>query len=327
LQNRIKIDETDAAILKTLLKESRTSFTEIAKNCKITVGAVRMRYKRLWKTGVINGEIMQVNPNSLGYKCICDIGITAAAENEQKIIDFLKSKNYITHVFGPFGKYTIGAKVALYDTQKLAGIIADIESNSYIKHADSLIWAEAVDIDHVENLVISPSMREHERIPAQQGAPANVAQVQIDEIDRKIAKILSEKSRMSFRKIAQQLGLSVKNVVQRYRKLRGNVLTLSSITVDLKKLGYNAMAHVLIKVANRSKTLEVRTQLLQIPNLLVAIRYIGSYDLFVLVALKDFEELFKVTEHIRRIQDIDVADVFVMKNFPAWPLNLFASLL
>ena len=34
LQNRINIDKIAAKILKTLPKESRTSFTEIAKDCK-----------------------------------------------------------------------------------------------------------------------------------------------------------------------------------------------------------------------------------------------------------------------------------------------------
>ncbi|MBN1358087.1 winged helix-turn-helix transcriptional regulator, partial [Candidatus Bathyarchaeota archaeon] len=79
-----KIDETDTKILKILFKESRTSFTEIARECKISVGAVRKRYKRLWKTGIINGEIMQVNPSSLGYKCIVNIGVTTARENENE---------------------------------------------------------------------------------------------------------------------------------------------------------------------------------------------------------------------------------------------------
>jgi len=52
----VKIDEIDAKILKILLSESRTSFTAIAEECKITVTAVRMRYKRLWRDGVINGK-------------------------------------------------------------------------------------------------------------------------------------------------------------------------------------------------------------------------------------------------------------------------------
>ncbi|MBM4400836.1 MAG: winged helix-turn-helix transcriptional regulator, partial [Crenarchaeota archaeon] len=98
MQKQTKIDEIDAKILRTLLKESRTSFTEIAKDCKISVGAVRMRYKRLWKEGVINGEVMLVNPHSLGYKYISDLGITTAVENEKEVIKFLTHKPYISQM-------------------------------------------------------------------------------------------------------------------------------------------------------------------------------------------------------------------------------------
>lgn len=87
------------------------------------------------------------------------------------------------------------------------------------------------------------------------------------------------------------------------------------------------MLRTLIKVANRIKTIGVRAKLLQILNLLLAIRYIGSCNLLSTLALADFEDLFKVTECIRRIHNIDVADVVVIKNMPRWLLNLFASLL
>jgi Lrp/AsnC family transcriptional regulator for asnA, asnC and gidA len=316
--------------LKKLLKESRTSFTEIAKKCKISVGAVRMRYKRLWKAGIIKGEMMLVNPHSLGYKYISDLGITTAIENENEVIEFLKNKPYISHIVGPLGKYNFWAKVALHDIQKLAGILEDLESNPYIKHVDALIWVEAINIEHAENLVIKPFTSENEQNPIQKIASTTnleETQIKIDEIDRKIAIILSQNSRTPFMKIAQQLGISTKNVIQKYKRLRGTVLTLSTIIVDLNKLGYNAMANLFVKVANRSKMPEIHAQMLQIPNLIVAIRLIGPYDLYATIVLADFEELFKVTEQIRRIQGIEKTETFLTPLVPVWPLNLFSSLL
>lgn len=90
MQENISADSIDAKILRVLLKESRTSFTEIAEECKISVSGARMRYNRLKKVGIISGEIMQVNPYSLGYKCVGDIGINTSAENEKTVIEFLK---------------------------------------------------------------------------------------------------------------------------------------------------------------------------------------------------------------------------------------------
>jgi DNA-binding Lrp family transcriptional regulator len=72
-----------------------------------------------------------------------------------------------------------------------------------------------------------------------------------------IAKILSQNSRAQFKKIAEQLNISTKTVINRYKRLRGHVLTLSTITVDLKKLGYNAIATLFMKAVNKSKILEM----------------------------------------------------------------------
>jgi Lrp/AsnC family transcriptional regulator for asnA, asnC and gidA len=329
LGNRIKIDDIDAKILKILLSESRTSFTDIAKECKLTVTAVRMRYKQLWKKDIINGEKMIINPHCLGYRHIADICITTAIENEKEVAKLLESKQYIAGLIGPFGHYNFIGKVALRDLNKLHEIIEDLESNRFIKHVDALIWAEAINIEFPQNLIIKPLSRENERKSNHRSALTNLDQVplEIDEIDRKIAKILSESSRTPFKKIAAQLGFSSKTVMQRYKKLRKNLLTLSTITLDLNKLGYNALANLYLKVSNRSKMPEIYSQLLQIPNLIVIIRLIGSYDLYCAVALEEFDKLFEVNEKIRRISGVETAETFLTKMPPSWPLNLFPSLI
>jgi len=331
LQKKTKIDETDAKILKTLLKESRTSFTEMAKDCRITVGAVRMRYKRLWKAGIIKGEMMLVNPHSLGYKYITDLGITTAIESEKEVEKFLTSKKYIAHMVGPFGKYNFWAKVALQDTQTLARILEDIGSNPHIKNVDAMIWVEAINIEYPENLVIKPLITKNEKSPVHRFSTSNAeetqTQIQIDETDRKIAMILSQHSRTPFRKIAEALGISTKNVIHRYQRLRKKVLTHSIIIVDPNKLGYQAMASVFVKAANRSKMPEIHAQMLQIPNLIVIIRLIGAYDLYAAIFLADFEDFFNVKEQIRRIQGIEKTDTILTPAPPVWPFNLFPSLL
>ncbi len=323
MHDRIKIDETDARILKMLLQDSRTSFTEIAKKCKISVGAVRMRYKELWKSGVINGEILQVNPHSLGYTCICNIGAITAIDDEREVIEFLQSKPYVSRVLRTFGKYNCGVIVALPNIEKLSEVIADLEVNPRVKHVDVFIWAESVGLDHPENLVIQHFTEK----TAHEHSPISLEVVPIDETDRQIAKMLVHNSRMPFRKVAEKLKISSKSVIQRYRRLRKSVLTFSTIAVDLKKLGYNAMAHIFIKVSNRSAMPEIYAQILQIPNLIVAIKCIGPYDLYVIVVLASFEELFKVNEYIRRIQKIEQADISLRPSFASWPLNMFTTLL
>ena len=321
------VDETDAKILRILLRESRTSFTDIAKSCGISVGAVRMRYAQLKENGVVTGETMQVSPHSLGYRYVSDLGIQTSADQEEAVLEFLKSKPYLSHTGGPFGKYNFWTKVVLHDMQELTGILADLESNPSIKHVDTFTWAEAVNLERVENLVISPLAFESPQKTLAVANSVSFTEIKLDEKDRYIAKILSSSSRTPFRKIASQLGISTKNVIQRYKRLRNKVLMYSTITVDLTKLGYSAWAHMLIKITNRSKVAEVCSKLLQVPNIIVLIRYIGPYDLYATLAVADFEQLFKSEERIRRIDGIEHADLYLSPIYPKWPLNLFPSLL
>lgn len=329
MADRIKIDEIDAKILRMLLLESRTSFTKIAQECKITVTAVRMRYKRLWKDGVINGEKMLINPHCLGYRHIIDLFIVNDVENDSEVAKFLESKPYISEVVGPFGKYNFFGKVALRNLNKLQEIIEDLESNHIIRHVDALIWAEAINVEYPQNLIIKPIdwANEQRNNRTQLVNDNDVASLEIEEIDRKIAKILSENSRTPFKKIAKELDVSSKTVIQRYKKLRRNLLTLSTVTLDLNKLGYKALASLYVKVSNRSKMLEICSQLLQIPNLIVIIRLIGAYDLYAAIALENFDKLFEVNEKIRRINGVERTEVILTPMCPSWPLNLFPSLL
>ena len=80
---RREIDEIDAKILKSLLTDSRTSFTELSKICNITIPAVKNRFNRLKKTGIITSEFMYINPFSLGYESISEIGIKTELSNKE----------------------------------------------------------------------------------------------------------------------------------------------------------------------------------------------------------------------------------------------------
>jgi len=323
MQKTKKLDEIDAKILQVLLGDSRTSFTTIAKDCKISVVAIRSRYQRLKKAGIIKGEIMLVNPYSLGYKCTVDLGIVTSVENEEEVIKFLRSKPYICGANGNFGRYNIQAFIVLHDIEKLLGILMEIEANPKVELIDSLIWAESVNMDHTENLVIKPLKQAKIFKPLE----INRHEEKLDETDRQIAAIFSRNARTPFRAVAKQLGISPKNVIQRYNRLKGKVLTKATISVSLDKIGFKSMAHLFIKISNRSKMQEIMAQIFKIPNMIIVIKLVGPYDVRALVAIHDFEDLFEVTETFRRIKGIEKADTYLYKTFPHWPVNLFAPLL
>jgi len=329
LNDQITIDATDEKILRTLMKESRTSFTKISKECNITVAAIRKRYNRLWKLGIINGEIMQVNPQSLGYNCVINIGIVTDNEDENKVIEFLKSKPYIIFVIGKlFERINIDANICLPEFHQLHEVLKEIEANPLIKKLIVRFWLKTSNLDYPENLVLTNSNNNIGIGYKQKPDIANPKKAEIDEIDRRIARILSQNSRIPFVKIAQELKISTKNVIQRYKKLKGSVLTLSTISIDLKKLGYNTMVHLRLEIPDKSQIHEIADKILKIPNVIAVIELVGGdYDLFPAIVLRDCSELFRLREQLSEIQGIKKTTVFLGEPYPAFPFNMFASLL
>lgn len=62
---------------------------------------------------------------------------------------------------------------------------------------------------------------------------------------------------------------------------------------------------------------EIYAQLLEVPNLIVIIKLIDSYDLYCAIAIEDFEKMFEVNERIRRISGIQTTEVVLTRMPPA----------
>ncbi|MDG6222439.1 MAG: AsnC family transcriptional regulator [Candidatus Bathyarchaeota archaeon] len=322
-----KIDEIDATILRNLLKEARTTFTEIAKECKISITGVRSRFLKLKKIGIINGAIMQVNPYSLGYDCMCDITMKTAPENDEKVKQFLRNKPYTKTILEQFGRQNIAIGVLLKSINELSGIMEDIGKCEHVKNVEPLIWTKPVHMDHPENLVIKPLNYKNNPEESISSKGENEKKIELDEMDIQIAKILISDARKPFRFIGKKLNIPTQTVIRKYDRLRKGVLTTSSITVNLQKLGYKAMARIFIKISNKSEERRIHSELLQIPNVIVAIRHVGIYNIRILIALEDFEDWFAVEEKIKKIDGITEMDISFDKAFTKWPLNIFANTL
>ena len=342
---RPKIDEVDVRILKTLLNDVRTSFAEIAKDCGMSTNAIRIRFKRLKKDGVIKGSIMQVNPKSLGYDCIALLNIQADANEETSVYDFIDKIPGIIQSFQPIGKYNILSFAALKSVDELAHTVEQINSHPCVIEVQECIWVDVVRMDHPENLVIEPfdaflhttELLSKDENPKPTITPPHVEEVveenhldesyELDKVDQSIISILSENARMSFRKIAKQLDISTQSVIKRYKRMRKEVLSHSSVTLDLRKIGYEGTAVFYIKTSHQHTISKVFDEILRVPNVIVAYKCLGMIDIVVAAPFKNFKQLLKVKQGISKIPGVKQIEVFIDKPFSSWPLNLFAHLL
>jgi Lrp/AsnC family transcriptional regulator for asnA, asnC and gidA len=154
LDDRTKIDEIDAKILKALLKNARTTYADIARECGVSSNSIRLRFERLQKTGIIKGSITQVNPKSLGYNYIAYIVVQAEATKRQYTYEWLKKTPNIIHITKLMGRYNLMIIVALTEVEELNKIVSYVKANPHVVNADFAIAWDLVKVDHHENLEI-----------------------------------------------------------------------------------------------------------------------------------------------------------------------------
>jgi len=289
---------------------------------------------------------MQINPKCWGYNCIGYLMIQADSNNIENVIEFLTNNSQILQTFQQIGKTNIHCLVTLPNIDELAHIIENVRKHPSIINVDAIIWIDITQMDHPENLVIEPfdgllhtsdlahNTADSKHMIKKYNVSSNVAREKIikencefDEIDQIILSMLSENSRIHFKKIAEQLGISTQSVSRRYNRLRKGVSPYSSITLDLRKLGYVGTALFLIKVSPEQDATKVFQEILKIPNVITAIRTLGNFDMFIAAPFSDYENTFKLNQSITGIPGVMQIELLWGKPFPEWPLNVFSKIL
>lgn len=136
----------------------------------------------------------------------------------------------------------------------------------------------------------------------------------MDKIDLAIVDKLTKDARTSFRKIAENLGVSPDTIISRYAALqKEGVIRGSTIVINPKKLGYQAMAvfmidispsHIVATESTPADSSLILDRLIQMPNIIVATKTVGDNDLLAIGVALDFEHLVKVRNDIESIPGV-----------------------
>jgi Lrp/AsnC family transcriptional regulator for asnA, asnC and gidA len=106
------LDELDLQILDILIKDSRTPFLEIARQCHVSGGTIHVRMKKMEDIGIIKGTKLIINTAKLGYDVCCFIGIYLDKSNSfNNVLEQLEAIREIVELHYTTGEYTIFIKV------------------------------------------------------------------------------------------------------------------------------------------------------------------------------------------------------------------------
>ncbi len=150
---QVKIDEIDTKILKTLLKDARTSFSDIAKDCGVSTNAIVKRFYKLKQSGVISGTSIRLNMKKFEYKFALWININIDANEVPYILEWFMKLPNILSCYQVVGKYDVHASVLTKSVEDIHQIRQMVKMQKGVKR----VWITA-SLDGIgcfpENLVI-----------------------------------------------------------------------------------------------------------------------------------------------------------------------------
>lgn len=115
---------------------------------------------------------------------------------------------------------------------------------------------------------------------------------EIDETDRRILRVMQADGSLSVTEIAERIGLSQSPCSRRISRLTENGIILGkTVTLDRKKLGFNAIILVRIKLSShgRKSFEQFQQAVLRIPEVQVVQLMLGDYDFNVRVVVRDMD--------------------------------------
>lgn len=127
----------------------------------------------------------------------------------------------------------------------------------------------------------------------------------IDELDRKILKIITRNARIPFKDVAEKCGVSRAAIHQRVQKMfDNNVITGSGYQVDPQALGYNLCVLIGVQLASGVMDDSVVAELEKIPEVVDEFYTLGAYSIMLRVYARDNKHLVQLLAKIHEINGI-----------------------
>lgn len=122
----LQIDELDKKILSMIMKNARTPFLEVARECNVSGAAIHQRVQRLVNIGVIKGSEFVVNPSKIGYMTCAYIGVfLKEASFFNDVVSQMQKIPQIVECHYTTGRYAIFIKIYAKSNEHMKYILSE----------------------------------------------------------------------------------------------------------------------------------------------------------------------------------------------------------
>jgi Lrp/AsnC family transcriptional regulator, regulator for asnA, asnC and gidA len=135
----------------------------------------------------------------------------------------------------------------------------------------------------------------------------------IDGLDEKILKLITQNARIPFLEVARECGVSGAAIHQRVQRLQNiGVISGSEFIINPEKLGYNTCAYMGIYLDKAKYHSQVAEELRKIPEIVECHYTTGQYAIFVKIQTKNNKHLKRIIdEKLQEIEGISRTETFI----------------
>ena len=137
----------------------------------------------------------------------------------------------------------------------------------------------------------------------------------LDELDKKILKLLQENGRYTHVEIARQLNIGHTRVRDHVIRMEeAGIITGYRPILNPKLLGYDIQAVIQIQRDTNGQIEAILPDLENIPNVVSLVHPLGNIDGLITVWAKNIDELAQIIDRINEIPDIVRTETLVILN-------------
>ena len=138
--------------------------------------------------------------------------------------------------------------------------------------------------------------------------------MEIDKTDVEILRVLEKNARLSLRKIAKRVGVSVATVMHRINRLeKEGVIRKYIALLDYDKLGYELEAVISVDVA-KGKLFEVEKKIATDPSVHAVYDITGHFDVVVVARFKTRKSLDTFVKKIQTYAYVEKTETAIVLN-------------
>ena len=291
------IDETDASILEILMGDANATMDEIARKLKIHKNTAALRFRKMEKEGIIQGQYWCIDYMKLGIVTgiVFYLIVRNRPDIQKALVQSVALIPQIESLVMKTGEYNVGGTMWTKTIDEAYSILDMIRKNPIVLD----VTFDMVTRIHKRRCDFNPFSSEIRRKENHSGEIE-----QITDMDLGILKVLSLDA-MPFTELGKKLGVSTSKIKSRVRRMeQAGIILGKKFHVDPIKLGYTDFTLLRLKLCEKTDISNVLDNILFIPEIYDARSVSGDYDIELIFLSKGTMDTLRLLSRFTEMEGI-----------------------